>query len=122
MEQVVVFGVTSGLAYYWLRDQYQSQLGEGPDRQGLNVYRGQVTVNEPIYVPSPDLTNITHSEDITSNFAAAQQHLINTSRLESRHPTLDALRFHDQGNMGPPQDTTIPNVGDWTCPSHLYGL
>lgn len=122
MEQALVFGVASGLVFWGLRDQFQTQLGEGPDHQGLNTYRPTVVPNEPIYVPSKDLTNITHRGDMTPQLRRAQQKLINESRLESRHPVLDPLRFHDEGNIGPLQDTTLPDIRMWTRPADLYGL
>jgi hypothetical protein len=122
MEQVLVFAMGSAIAYASMREGYMNQVGAGPDRQGLNIYRPQVTVNEPIYAPSKDKINITHAEDLSSTMREMQQRLIDQSRIESRHHTLDALRFQDQPNMGPPQDTTIPDVRDWTRPADLNGL
>lgn len=122
MEQVIVFALGAGIAYASMREGYQTQLDDGPDRQGLNVYRSQVTVNEPIWTPSPDKINITHGPDLSAQLQQLQQRLIDSSRIESRHHTLDALRFQDYPNLGPPQTTELPDIREWTRPADLNGL
>ena len=122
MQAALVFAASAGLAYYNLRDTYQSQLQSGPDLQGLNIYRPMVTLGDPTYTPSPDKINISYREDLTPSLASRQQALITASRIESRHPILDSLRFQDQPNMGPLQTTELPNASYWTHPGHLYGV